>query len=207
MAKHQEELREVSPEEYRRMQAGRQEQPMNSRQAGGSYELPRFLRSPQWPRTVLSMAVVLVSLLIGFAGGVHYQKQQTTSGAEAASQSGAAGNRFSGQGAYGGRGFHRSGGVGTVSAVSGSSITIQNARTGSSQTFKITSSTTITNNGASTSASDIQAGDTVLIRTSSTDTSAAMSIAINPSFGGGPGINGAPDQPSGSDTQTNTDSI
>ena len=74
---------------------------------------------------------------------------------------------------------------GTVSAVSSSSIAVQNFRTGNSNTYNITSSTKITDNGRPVSYNNIAVGATVLITKTNTSSSNAQLIIINPSFGGG----------------------
>jgi hypothetical protein len=116
-----------------------------------------------------------------FYGGVSYEKshlktvssKQTTGGP--------------GSGGYGGRGGFGGGDrvMGQVTAISPTSITVQNERTGTSSTLAITSSTQITNNGQTATASDIQSGDTVFITENTSNTSQAARILLNPSFGGG----------------------
>jgi hypothetical protein len=179
------EPREVSPEEYRQM--------VSTGQINKKQKTPVYLRKGSNMPTILAV-VICVSLLFGFFGGIAYEKGKvkTTNIASTSNASGINGqNRFGGPG-----GFRRGGGaIGAVTAVSDSSITVNNQRTGSDQTFKITSSTTILSNGNSATASDIKTGDTVLIRTSTSDTSTATSILINPSFGGAqPDNGGTPNQ-------------
>lgn len=136
-------------------------------------------------------AVVLC--VLSFYGGVAYEKGHVkTTAASSNTGFGAAGGGFRGR--FGGQRPN----IGAVTAVSSSSITIQDNFSGSSKTFSITSATTVTNNGASASVSDIQTGDTVLIRTSSSTSTQATTIDINPSFGGG--------QPSSSSGSSTTDS-
>lgn len=188
--------REVSPEEYRQMVA--------TGQVGKKHKTPVYLwKSNNLP--VILAAVVVLSLLIGFFGGIAYQKGKKTTATTAISNT----NGFGGQSGFGGGqgGFRRGGGaIGQVTAVSDSSITVSNQRTGSDQTFKITSSTTISNNGSAASASDIQTGDTVLIRTSTSDTSTATSILINPSFGGPGGFGGQSQTPNDNSGSSSGDS-
>lgn len=165
------EPREVSPEEYRQMVSS------------GNTHAAKYAAPPPYFKTFLPLIVIVGCLLLGFVGGMEYQKGKTTNtSSTAAGRNGAAG----GYGQFGGRGARR-GGFGQVTAVSNNSITVQNSRTGAAQTYNITSSTTVTNNGASASVGDIKTGDTVIVRTDPTDTSTATTIAINPSFGGGAG--------------------
>lgn len=164
-------IREVSPEEYRQMVSSdtRRRPPQNYRRFSG------------W--TVL-IVLVVASLIIGFVLGAQFEKEKT------------GGTPSKSRNSYGRYNMRRSGALGTVIAVSDSSITIQNQRTGSDQTFTITSTTTITQNSSSASIGDVKAGDTVLIRTNSTDGSTATSIIINPSLRGGLAPNTINQQPS-----------
>src|SRR5665213_1514526 len=99
-------------------------------------------------------------------------------------------------GGFGGRGGGgRFGGqrptIGQVTAVSSTSITVQDANTGASTTLAITSSTQITDNGQTVTITDIQTGANVLIVASATDKTQAARILVNPSFGGGAGASGS----------------
>ena len=126
-------------------------------------------------------AVVILSCFIGFIGGVNYQKHHSnTITPTTASTTGG----FSGQsGGFGGR---RGGGFGQVTTVTASSISVANQRTGTTKTYTVNSSTTITNSGQVAALSDIQTGDTVIITVSSTDSTLATAIVVNPSFGEAP---------------------
>lgn len=128
--------------------------------------------------------VVILLCIASFYGGAVYEKglkPKTTvttasSGAFAFGPGGATGH-FSG----------RRGGLGTVTAVSPSSITITSTATNSSLTYSITSTTAITDGstGQAIQTSAINVGDTVLVRASSTSSTQAATIIDNPSFGGG----------------------
>jgi hypothetical protein len=131
--------------------------------------------------------IALVALLIvaggSFYGGTAYEKSHdktSTTGSSALTgfSSGASGGRTGG---------FRMGGFGTVTAVSSSSIAIQNPRSGTSNTYTIDGSTVIEDSGSTGSLSDIATGDTVMIRTSSSTSTTAAQIDVNPSFGGGQG--------------------
>jgi hypothetical protein len=150
--------------------------------------------------------IVLVAALIGllgFAGGVQYEKGHVPIRPVAGLQMPGPGGRF------GYRGAHRTrGALGTVTSVSSSSITIQNQRSGTDETFKITSTTTVTNNGTSASVSDIKNGTSVLVRTTGSDANTASQILLNPQLPGGagmtaPGATQSSPQASPSGTQTN----
>jgi len=133
------------------------------------------------------VAIFVVAVGISFYAGVSYQKHQTKT---VVANAGA--NGFGpGQGSFrGGRAGNRV--VGAVTAVSATSISVQNPRTGTTTTLAITSATTITNNGASAAASDIQVGSTVFVTKSSSDATQAATIAINPGYGGGQAPQTAP---------------
>lgn len=146
------------------------------------------------PKIALPVLGVLVLCGLSFWGGSAYGKGQTKTSAPGLSQSG----QFSTMG--GPRGIRQGGGIGNVTAISDTSITVKNDRTSESKTYTINSSTTITNDGASATASDIKTGDTVLVEASSSDSTTATRITLNPSFGGGMG----PGTQSSSDTNIQT---
>ncbi len=132
-------------------------------------------------RTLGLAGLVIVLCGLSFWGGTAYQKGHAPKAIATTSSSGG-----SGAGGFGGGGRGRfSGGLGQVTAVSTSSITITNQRTNASTTYSITSSTTITDSGQTVTASDIQTGDTVLVSTSGSASTTATRILVNPSFGGG----------------------
>lgn len=143
-----------------------------------SYKMP----IPRLTLPVVGAAIVLCAA--GFAAGVAYQKDRTKNSA-AISSSGSSSTGFPG-GGRGGFG-RRAGGIGQVTTISATSITINNQRTGASNTYSIDSSTAISDNGQTVSTSDIQSGDTVLVTTSGSGSTTATRILVNPSFGGGPG--------------------
>lgn len=140
-------------------------------------------------KLVVGIIVVVIVGIGGFAAGRSYQKSHSTM---------MTASRFGQAGAFGSRGARRSGGRGQVTTVSDSSITIDNARTGSSSTYSISGSTTITDNGTTVTASDIKTGDEVFVTTSGPTSTVATQILVNPSFGGGPGGSGPSTAPTGS---------
>lgn len=135
------------------------------------------------PVAMLIAAVLLAGL--SFYGGIQYQKGHqsatSTTAASSGSQSttgGQAGGRF--------RGGQRPT-FGSVTAISPTSITVD-SESGTSTTFSITSSTTITDSGqTTTTTSDISTGDTVAVIASTSNSTQAARILVNPSFGGGGG--------------------
>jgi len=144
-------------------------------------------------KTIIAAVLVVLALIGGFVGGMQYQKGKGSTAL--ASGTSAAANDQPGMG---GRGFNRNGSFGTVTAVSSSSITVKNDRTGETKAYSISGSTTITNNGATASASDITVGDTVMVTTSSTTSTDATDIRLNPTIGGA----GGPGMQQGADTIT-----
>lgn len=133
----------------------------------------------------IAAVVTVTTGVLGFVGGVQFQKGNASSSV-AAERDG-----FSRRQGMGGMDM-RNGSFGEVTAVSDSSITIavRNFRQGSSsegdttKTYTINSSTKITVDGRAGSVSDIAAGDTVMIEADSSDSSIAASIRVG--MGGGP---------------------
>ncbi len=143
-------------------------------------------------KVILGAVGLVVLCGLSFYGGLSYQKGKQPSPQVA--QTNVA------NGGFGGR-FGRGGGIGSVTAVSPSSITVNNTRTSTSKTYTINSSTTITNSGATATVADITTGSTVLVTPSSSDPTIASTIILNPSFGPGGGS-----LPGGSDSGASTDS-
>jgi hypothetical protein len=156
------------------------------------------------PKPVIGIVAVVLLMGLSFYGGVAYQKGHQPKAAATAST--AAGGTTRGSGFGGGRRF---GGqrptIGQVTAVSATSITVQDSNSGSSTTLSITSSTQITDNGQTVAASDITVGENVLIAASTSDKTQAARILVNPSFGGGgSSAQGSADNGSTSDGSTST---
>lgn len=132
--------------------------------------------------------VALVLCGVSFGLGMNYQKGKQTTTATNTNANGQFPSQGGGPGGFGGgQGGFRNGqrpNIGEVTAISSDSITIQDSRSNSKQTFKITSSTTIQDNGSTASASDIKTGDTALVIADSSDASTASQIMLNPSFNG-----------------------
>ncbi|HUC88322.1 MAG TPA: hypothetical protein VMR95_04200 [Candidatus Binatia bacterium] len=143
--------------------------------------------SPQTKGALLAKPFLILVLLViftgaGFYGGVTYEKNHVTKSPPA---SNAAYNSSSGSGGYGSRFGGQRPTVGSVTAISPSSISVQDSRTGSTVTLSITSSTAITDSGQTVTTSDIQTGDTVVVVASSSSSNQASRILVNPSYGGG----------------------
>ena len=86
---------------------------------------------------------------------------------------------FSGDDAAGGPRQMRGGTIGKVTAVSADSLTITGERTGGTTTYKLNDATSITKaDGTRAAASDIKTDSTVAVRVSSTDSTTAVSVAI-----------------------------
>jgi len=88
-------------------------------------------------------------------------------------------------GMMGGGQFGR-GGLGTVTAVTDSSITIKDQRQDEETSYAITADTSVMDDSDDAAVSDIKVGDTVMIQSddSESDTKTATTIRLNPSFGG-----------------------
>ncbi|HUA13481.1 MAG TPA: hypothetical protein VL989_03200 [Candidatus Sulfotelmatobacter sp.] len=141
-------------------------------------------------KTIIWVIVAIVALGISFYGGTQYGKNHTN----------LASSRFASSGFGGpGRGHFQDRVIGTVEAITSNSITVTSRFNNSNTTLAITSSTQITDNGQSVSASDIKTGDTVFIIENTSNTSEASTILLNPSFGGGP-ISSGSNTSSGSQT-------
>lgn len=137
-------------------------------------------------RTIMLVIGALLLCAVSFAAGISYQKHHAkTVAAVSAGQFSSGG--FAGPGASA---RHFAGGIGQVTAVSDTSITVNSLRTGSSTTYAINSNTAITDNGQTVSASDIKTGDNALVMSS--DGKTADRIVVNPSFGGDAGTSGGP---------------
>jgi Domain of unknown function (DUF5666) len=129
-------------------------------------------RSKKVLYTVVATGVVVCTVL-GFVGGIAFQKgRQSTivsqQGMNGFGQAGPGGSRFAGAG------------IGAVTAVSDSSITVQDERRGTTKTYAVTSATTVTNNNSTAVLSDIKVGDTVMIEASTSDSTQAARIVLNP---------------------------
>jgi hypothetical protein len=149
---------------------------------------------------------IIISGGAGFLGGMQFQKAQNTSSAPGGlSQSGM---MEPGQ-QSGGQMMGRMGTFGKVTAVTSSTITIsieqpmwqQDSSSDSSNSS--TNSTTVTKDGESASISDVAVGDTVSVKASSSDSSAASSIRIGSLQ---QGQNGPSDSSSNSDSSSSNPS-
>lgn len=136
----------------------------------------------------IAAAVAVTTGILGFFGGMHYQKGTASSTVSSQNGMGGQGGMMGGPGS-----MSRGGSFGEVTAVSDSSITValmsggpnSSSTSSSSKTFTINSSTTITIDGSSGSVSDISAGDTVMVQADSSDSSLAASVRVG--MGGAPG--------------------
>ncbi|HEY4964620.1 MAG TPA: hypothetical protein VIH90_08080 [Candidatus Saccharimonadales bacterium] len=140
------------------------------------------------------LILIVVATVVGFWAGSAYQSNHNKSASTTGGASAFGGAR--------GGGFQRGGGgIGTVSTVSASSITVSST-SGSSKTYSITSATTISDNGQTVTTSDIQNGEKVIVIPSTSNATQAARILVNPSFGGGPsaGASGSSTSTSGSTT-------
>jgi len=124
------------------------------------------------------VAAAIVLCGVSFAAGVDYQNRHTK----------AAAAKFMTGGRFGELGQRRAGDIGQVIAVSSTSITVSNRRTGADKTYTIDSNTSVLNAGQTGSVNDIKTGDMVIVETSTSSSVTASRIILNPSFGTmGPG--------------------
>lgn len=122
-----------------------------------------------------ALAIIVIGLL-GFFGGMQYQKNQDNN--LGTSRLARAGLSSSSYGQMGPGRRMRNGGLGQVTAISTTSITVNDIRQNQSKTYAITGDTKVTNAGQTAAVSDIKAGNTVIITTSSSDSTTAASIRI-----------------------------
>lgn len=124
---------------------------------------------------VIGVVTLIIGGGIGFFGGIQFQKTQVTSLASNPLR-----GTTSPQG-FGGTIAHM-GGIGTVTAITNNSITISpRLRRGGSvtdMTYAITGTTTVTDNGASSTVNAIAVGDLVRIQTSPSADTTATSIDL-----------------------------
>ena len=144
-------------------------------------------RHPAWAKFGLAAVAGVVVLCLSFLGGIQFQKGKKTSDTAIGMQTMQNGDsRFSGlrqgQATMGG-GLRRMGSFGEVSAINDTSLSFK-GRGGGITTFTITSDTKITKDGEAAAVGDVKVGDTVMVSPSTTDTTAAASIAINPTIQG-----------------------
>jgi hypothetical protein len=156
----------------------------------------------------VAIIVVLALMIISFFLGLQYEKKhapKTATGVTNTSRGGLGSGGFGGGAGRGNRGDNV---IGTVTAITSGSITVDNSFSGSSTTLSISSATTITDNDQSVTISDIQTGDKVLITKSSSTSTTATSIDVNPSFGGqGQAPTGGSIDQNSMDTNTNSSLI
>jgi hypothetical protein len=149
------------------------------------YQMPQQAQAmPTGPRRTwikpLIAALILVAIAVGsFFIGVGFESGRkspaSNAGSQAQPQQQAPQQFNQGNGPFSGRRA-----TGAVTAISPSSISVKTARSGSSSTYGITSSTVIQDNGQSASVSDIKVGDTVMIITDTSQPDVARWIIVNP---------------------------
>ncbi|TAH33440.1 hypothetical protein EYC59_04900 [Candidatus Saccharibacteria bacterium] len=137
-------------------------------------------------RNVLIASAIVLGVGLSFITGAQFQKHRGVDmvGDFRAGAMSTDGSYGPGMG-MGGRYGARMGGVGTVTAVSSSSITItlrsfgpDSSSSGTSKTYTINDSTKVTVDGTTGTVSDIKKGDTVFIRTSSSSSTTATQIRV-----------------------------
>lgn len=135
------------------------------------------------------VAALIILPIAGFFTGTIYQKQTgNNSSATADTQ-----NKFGANGRFGGMLRNRA--IGTVKAISATSITVTSRLDNTDHTYTISSSTTYMNGTSTAQASDVQVGDTVFVTLDSSDNTKATQITVNPAtmFRGSAGGSSTPD--------------
>ncbi len=141
---------------------------------------------------IIIVSLLVVSFLLGDSYGRAHAKLATPS------RAGLAGSNRRRQ--------FRGGDFGTVTAVSNTSISVQNNRSGTINIYHIAPSTQVIENGQSVNKSSIKNGDMVIIRVTKSGSTTASIIAINSYPGCGytggvaPGGTGGSSTTSGSNT-------
>jgi co-chaperonin GroES (HSP10) len=136
-------------------------------------------RGLTFPKIGAGALAVLVIAGGGFYGGMQYQKNhQPKTSPAAMNTSNLSQNGGSEFGRF--RSGFGNGVIGSVTAISSSSITVDDQRSDSSKTYAITSTTTITADQQTVDTTDIKVGDTVII-TASSGSSDATRIIVRPS--------------------------
>lgn len=169
---------------------------MHNLPSGLSNQSKNQLLSKFLPTAIL----VIIFAVAGFFGGVFYQKNKAKS-----ANSNNLGNQFNQNSGPGGMGAGMNGqrpNMGTVTAISSSSITIKDSRSNSEKTYTITSSTKVSDNGDTASVDDVKVDDEVMIMADSSESSEAAQIMLNPEQGGGFGPRSDDDSSSSSDSNT-----
>ncbi len=126
------------------------------------------------------LLVVLIVAVLSFLGGMQYQKGKKSATTDQTASGGSSSQGFGGfQGGPGGGG--RTNIVrGQVTAISSTSISVQDSRSNSTTTLDITSDTTITDNGQTASLDSIKVDDNVVVRPNSSNSKQADQIILNP---------------------------
>lgn len=180
--------------------------PEQDRQNGSTRRHAGSSRGVAVPRSAFTAVAAVLVIGVSFFAGVQYQKGHTTARLNGTQAGAFSANGYSGMGSRMGT---RAGGFGTVTAVSGSSITISlrefgpnsSSSSATSKTYAITDATTVTVEGATGSVSDIQTGDTVFVRTASSTSTVATEIRVGDTEGPGGDMQQAPGA-SGTTTDT-----
>ncbi len=138
----------------------------------------------QYNKRILFIVAAIAYSVIIFYLGISYQKNHSKSAIASSAT-----NQFSGFSGRGGAGFANRL-FGPVTAVNSGSITVQNARTGTTTTVAINSSTVITENQQTVGVSSITVGSNVMVSLNPSNTSIAATInIINLSGSQGSGTN------------------
>jgi hypothetical protein len=133
--------------------------------------------SPKIVNYIIGSGALIIVGAVSFFGGIQVGESHTA----AQDQNQQANNMHAGSGFGTGTGGRRMGTIGSVTAITDSSITILDERTNENTTYRITADTTITKNGTAVALSSITKNETVMIRVSGTRL-VASSITVDPSM-------------------------
>lgn len=143
---------------------------------------PAALRTlPSWfPWLIAGLAALLIAMI---AYGLGYHMSRNGFDDRAGYGVGMMRGGVYGPNGVNGTGFRTrgmmNGAVGTVSAVSSSSITIKDTTRGGTVTYTIDGNTKVTEDGTTKAVSDIQTGNTVRVYATGSDTTVATQIVIS----------------------------
>lgn len=128
-----------------------------------------------YTKYAIASGVLVVACVTSFFGGMQVQKNAASS---ATANNGA--SRFNQTGAMGGNtsGRRRMGVPEAVTAVSSTSITVNDQRQNKAVTYSVTADTTVTNSGASAAIGDVKVGDQVVVVPSASDATIAGRIIL-----------------------------
>jgi hypothetical protein len=137
------------------------------------------------PKPTLNKATFLLVFAVLLAGASFYEGaafQRSADSSSANTTTAAVSNQSAASNAQNGMqtGFVRNHVIGQVAAISTTSITVQDQRSGDNTTLSVNGNTQIVINNQSATAGDIQTGDLVIVTKTSNSSSTASKIIVAP---------------------------